>query len=145
MNKARTSGNESSTHTPTTSSLNKFLDQLDASHGPSHVLWYELDSNLKEMNLPVISINTRSITGKFAELVINLNLIRERVFFVIITESLLTEESNLVLEIDGYKYHTINRVGLTGGNIKLFHLDYISNEVISDFSVKEDLYICIFL
>ena len=56
-------------------------------------------------------MNARSITFGFADLVTALNLVRKRLTFIIITESCLTEESNLALEINGYKSHTINRVG----------------------------------
>ena len=46
------------------------------------------------------------------------------------------------MEKDGYS-HTINRVGLTGGGIKLFNLDYISTEVLNNLSVIEDSYECV--
>ena len=88
----------------------------------SNVLWSELDKNLKDNNLSVLTVNARSITGKFADLITNLNLIRKRFTFIIITESWLTEESNFVLEINGYKSHTLNRVGRTGEGIKIFYL-----------------------
>ena len=72
----------------------------------SNKLWSELDKNLKDNNLPVLTVNACSITGKFADLITNLKLIRKRFTFIIITESWLTEESYFVLEINGYKSHT---------------------------------------
>ena len=99
----------------------------------SNVLWSELDENLKDNNLSALTVNARSITGKFADLITNLNLIIKRFTFIIITESWLTEESNFILEINGYKSHTLNRVGRTGGGIKIFYFKYIIAEVISQF------------
>ena len=46
----------------------------------------------------------------FADQVTNLNLVRERFSFIIIMESRLTDESNLVSEVDGDRFQTINRV-----------------------------------
>ena len=87
----------------------------------SNVLWSELEKNLKDNNLSVLTVNTHSTTGKFADLITNLNLIRNRFTYIIITESWLTEEFNFVLELNGYKSHTLNRVGRTGGHIKIFY------------------------
>ena len=66
-------------------------DQVD-SYIPqcSNVLWSELDKNLKDNNLSVLTVNARSITGKFADLITNLNLVRKLFAFIIITESWLT-------------------------------------------------------
>ena len=48
-----------------------------------------------------------------------------------------TDESSFVLEIDGYKSHTINKVGFIEGDIIFFHLEYKITEVTSQFSVIE--------
>ena len=108
-------------------------------------MWFNLDSNLKENNLSILTVDAHSITGKFADLVTNLNLVRKRFSFIIVTESWLSYDSNLVLEINGYKSHSISRTGRKGGGIKLFYLDYISAEVISHLSVIEDSYESIFV
>ena len=77
-------------------------DQVDDYvHKCSNVLWSEWDKNLKDINLSVLNVNARSITGKIADLITNLNLIIEQFTFIIIAESWLTEESNFVLEIKG--------------------------------------------
>ena len=86
----------------------------------SNVLWSVLGKNLKDNNLSVLTVNGRCITGKFADLITNSNLIRKQFTFIIITESWLTEESYFVLEINGNKSHTLNRVGRTGGGIQIF-------------------------
>ena len=70
-----------------------------------YVMWSNLDSNLKENNLSRLTVSAHSITGKFADLVTNLNLIKKRFSFIIVTESWLSYDSNLVLEIKGYKSH----------------------------------------
>ena len=106
----------------------------------SNVLWSELDKSLKDNILSVLTVNAGSITGKFLDLITNLILIRKRFTFIIITESWLTEESNFVLEINGYKSHTLNRVGWTGGGTKIFYLENILTEVISQFYAKQVLH-----
>ena len=86
----------------------------------STVLSSELDKNLEDNNIPVLTVNARSITGKFADLITNLNLVRKRFTFIIITEYWLTDESNFVLEINGYKSYTLDRVDRTKGGIRMF-------------------------
>ena len=110
-----------------------------------NIMWSNLDSKLKENNLSILIVNAHSITGKIADLVTNLNLVRKRFSFIKVTESLLRYDSNLVLEINGYKSHLIGRTGRKGGGIKLFYLDYISAEAISQLSVIEDSYESIFV
>ena len=56
------------------------------------------------------------------------------------TESWLTKESYFVQEINEYKSHTLNRVGRTGGGIKIVFLELIRTEVISQFSAVKDSY-----
>ena len=84
----------------------------------STVLSSELDKNLEDNNIPVLTVNARSITGKFADLITSINLVRKRFNFIIITDSWLIDESNSVLVIIGYKSRTIIRVGRTGGGNK---------------------------
>ena len=90
-------------------------------HQCSNVLWSELDKNLINNNLSALTMNARSITVKFAGLITNLKFIRKRFSFFIITESWQIEESNFVLDINWYKSHSLNRVGLTEGGIKIFY------------------------
>ena len=85
-------------------------------------------------------MNARSITGKFSDLIANLNLIRKRFTFIIITESWLTEKSNFVLEINGYKSNTLNGVGRTGGGTQIFYLGYIITDVLRQFSAVKVSY-----
>ena len=106
----------------------------------SNILWYELDKNLKDNNLFVLTVNARSITGKFADLIIILYLVRKRFTFIIMTESWLTKESFFIQELNEYKSHTLKRVGRTGGGIKIFCLEYVRTEVISQSSAVEDSY-----
>ena len=94
--------------------------------------------------MSVLTVNARSITGKFADLITNLKFIRNRFNFIIITEFWLTEESNFVLEVNGYKSHTVNRVGRSGGGKKKFYLEYIT-VVRNQFSAVEVSYESILL
>ena len=105
-----------------------------------NVMWSNFDSNPKENHLSILTVNAHSLTGKFADLVTNLNLLRKRFFFIIVTDLWLSYYSDLVLEINGYKSHSISRKGRKGGGIKLFYLDYISTEATSHISVKGDSY-----
>ena len=41
-----------------------------------NVMWSNLDSILKEKKLSILTVNAHSITGKFSDLVTNLNLVR---------------------------------------------------------------------
>ena len=72
----------------------------------SNLLGCELDKNLKDNTLYILTLNARSVTGKFADLNANLKLVRKRFTFIIITESWLTKESNYGLESNGNKSHT---------------------------------------
>ena len=96
-----------------------------------NVMWSNLDSSLKENNLCILTMKAQSMSGKFVDLVTNLNLVRKRFSFIIVTESLLSYDSNLALEINSYKSHSISRTFRKGGGIKLLYSDYISTEVIS--------------
>ena len=63
----------------------------------------ELDGNFKDNNLSVLAVNVRSITVKLADMISNLNLAKKRFTFIINVDHWLTDESNFVLEINGYK------------------------------------------
>ena len=89
-------------------------------------------------------MNIRRITAKIANVRTNLNLNRKWFSFIVIKKSWLTDEYNLVSEIDGYKYHTINRVCRTRGDNKLLHFYYVSSEVISNFSIVDESYESLF-
>ena len=80
--------------------------------------WSNLASNLKENNLFILTVNAYSITGKFSDLVTDLNLVRNRFSFIIVTELWLSHDSSLAQEIDGYNSHSISRTGRKGGGIK---------------------------
>ena len=111
----------------------------------TNVLWSELDKKLKDKFLSSLTANTFRKTGKFADLVTNLNLVRKWVTFIIVTEFWLTEELKLVLEINGYKSHIINREGWIGVGIQISYLEYISTEKESPFSKTNDSYDRLFL
>ena len=76
------------------------------------------------------------ITGKFGDFITNSNLVRKCFTYTIFTESWLTDEFNFVLEFNGYKSYTMNRVGRTGGGIQRIYLEFITSDLISHFSVK---------
>ena len=108
------------------------------------VLWFELDKILTGNNLSLLTVNVLSITGKIPDLVTNLKLFCKRFIFIIITGSWLTEEFNLVVEINGYKSLTIIKVRLTCEGIKIFHLETTTTDVICQVSLEEDSYECDF-
>ena len=55
------------------SSKTQWVDDQVDNYVPqcSNVLWSELDKNLKDNNLSVLTVNARSITGKFEDLITN--------------------------------------------------------------------------
>ena len=97
----------------------------------SPVLYYTMvearQKKFKDNNLSIFTVNARCITGQFPDLTTNLIFVRKRFTFIIITESRLKDKINFVLEIIGYKSLTINRVGRTGGGIKLYFFRKYNN------------------
>ena len=80
------------------------------------VLWSELDINFKVNRLSILTVNERNIIGKFDELVTCSSLLEGVLYFFITTECWLSDESNLVSELDGYKFPMINKLERTGWN-----------------------------
>ena len=105
-----------------------------------NVVWSSLDSNLKEINVSKLTVNAHSVTDILTDLVTNLNLVGKRFPFIRDTESCLSFVWKLVLEINSYKCHSISRTGRKGWGIKLFYLDCIQTEVISNFCLLDDSY-----
>ena len=65
-----------------------------------------------------------------------MNRVRKHFTLIIPTESRQTDESKFFQKINGYKSHTINRLGRKGEGIKKIHLDFITTEVISQLIMK---------
>ena len=70
-------------------------------------MWSNLDNNLKENNFTILTVNAHSITGQFADLVTNQNLVTKRFSYIIVTKRWPSYDSYIVLEINGYKPHSI--------------------------------------
>ena len=100
----------------------------------SYCQWYEMSPRPNITPLSVISINVRSLAGKFAELTSYLSSSAIKFTFIIIVESWLTFEKDKALEFEGYKSHAIYRADQVGGGMKLYYLNHINVTVISEFT-----------
>ena len=91
----------------------------------SKVSWTDLSRFVVENSLSVCTINVRSLKNKFQEVVSHLNILKNKISFIIITETWLLPENDLVMDIEGYKAAAVYRDG-RGGGIKIYYLETIS-------------------
>ena len=91
----------------------------------------------------MLSINSHSLSKKYAELHAYLSLIASRFIFIVVVETWLTEFRDKALEIQGYKSHAIYRLNQTSGGIKLYYRDHLTLNVIDQFTGIFDSCQCI--
>ena len=96
------------------------------------VTWLDLAKNIKKLGLSCFSINIRSISGKFGELVAHLNAIGKKFTFILITETWLRDDTDVGFNIKGYKSVSLNRNNRNGGGLKLFFDDSISVTILEN-------------
>ena len=90
----------------------------------------ELKSKLFESSFSLLSVNIRSLSCKFSEFLSHLSLVQKKFSFICITETWLTKEKDIGLEIEGYKSVSFYREGAQrGGGIKLYYLDHLNINV----------------
>ena len=81
----------------------------------SFVNWDSFNNCLGENKLSLLCVNARSIFNKFGEFLGHIKLLKYRITFIVIVESWLKLETDVALEIPGYKscslYRSGNRVG----------------------------------
>ena len=101
----------------------------------SYVSWSDLSASLVPNNLSFLSLNARSISNKFPELLGFLGYIRTHKFtFILITESWLTPGNDINFEIPGYKSVSMYRSVHSGGGIKLYYSDVVQISVVGEFT-----------
>ena len=96
--------------------------------------WNVVSDGLGSETLSVMSVNVRSIVGKFPELIASLISLKHKFTFIIIIETWLTKEKDKALEIHGYKSCSLYRENQIGGGIKLYYLDNINVCIIDHFT-----------
>ena len=99
-----------------------------------YISWNALVKKFKKQKLSFLCINVRSFIGKFLELHSYLSNLHEKFTFIVVTETWLTKETDLVLEISGYRSQSLYRPDRLGGGIKVFYLDYISVTILEQFT-----------
>ena len=96
--------------------------------------WEKLSHNIDSHNNNILSINVRSLPGKFSELLTCLNTVKKRFTFIVLTEVWLHETDDYSFEIPGYKSVSIYREKQRGGGIKVYYLESVNIEVIKHMS-----------
>ena len=102
--------------------MNRFQDNAE-SYAPqcNNCSWHELSNNIKVENSNIISINMRSIVGKFGEFVSYLNVVKKPFTFIVLTETWLSESTDYGYDIEGYESLSVYRCNQRGGGIKIYH------------------------
>ena len=93
--------------------------------------WGKLNRHFKKRGLSFLSLNIRSLTGKFSEFIAHLNLIKKKFTFILITESWLSSKTDCAFDIEGYKSVSLHRNSM-GGGIKLYYEDHINVTVLEN-------------
>ena len=105
----------------------------------SYATWDNLSRKSNNENLSFLCVNLRSIGSKFAEFTSYLAKLKWKFKFIAVTESWLTPDKDVALEIEGYKSKSIYRSGnRRGGGIKLYFLESINVNVIENLTFVED-------
>ena len=60
------------------------------------------------------------MTNQFSEFLANLSILKSRFTFIVVTETWLTGEKDIGLDINGYKSHSVYRDDTIGGGIKMY-------------------------
>ena len=102
------------------------------SHNPNchFVEWSSLANRFKTENLSFLTINIRSLPGKFSEFVAHLNMVKHKFTFIVVVETWLSEWTDLALDIEGYKSYSLYREDQVGGGIKIFYSDFVTASII---------------
>ena len=88
--------------------------------------WENLYKIHVKNDLCLLTINMRSLKNKFQEFFVHLSGMRVKITFVLITESWLNPDSDVMFELPGYKSFNFYRPRGIGGGLKLYCLEHIS-------------------
>ena len=98
--------------------------------------WDNFHNILGQNKLSILCFNARSILNKFTDFKTYLSMINFRFTFLLITETWLHENSNISLELPGYKSLSVYRgESQRGGGLKLFYLNNIKCTLIQEHSL----------
>ena len=117
-----------------------FPDQIIESPEPncSIATWDILPKNVSSKSFSVLCINMRSMCNKFEEfegLIKDSNL---KFTFIVITESWLKKDIDILYELDGYRSKSIYRDMKRGGGIKLYYRDHLNVKLIIEYTHVKD-------
>ena len=76
----------------------------------------------------------RSLFNKYPELSSHLSIIKRKFSFIILTETWLTDCKDVGFEFSGYKSFAVYRNQRIGGGIKIYYLDHITADMVSELS-----------
>ena len=96
--------------------------------------WSALSNSLEENKFFVLSMNIRRMTGKFSEFISHLNLVGKRFTFIVITETWLSESTDIGFDNEGYRCVSVYRGDRRGGGIKIYYLDAIKASIMNTIS-----------
>ena len=96
--------------------------------------WKDVGKKIKN-NLSFMTINVRSISNKFSEILSYIESIKEKTSFILITETWLNRNTDVTFEIPGYKSFNYYRNDHSereriGGGMKLYVLEQINASTI---------------
>ena len=121
--------------------LNRFPTHLSSSLPPpptitsvSHVDWDSISEKFFHNGMSLIHINMRSLFNKYSELSSHLSIVKRKFSFIILTETWLTDCKDVGFEFPGYKSFAVYRNQRIGGGIKMYYLEHITADVVSELS-----------
>ena len=98
------------------------------------ISWDDFSEENCHNKLSLVSINVRSLSNKFGELVGLLSSLKTKFTFIILCETWLNETGDVGFEITGYKSTFLYRVGSKEGGIKIYYLENIVVEEIGEYT-----------
>ena len=105
----------------------------------SDIEWVNLSREISCGELSVLTINMRSLAGKFPELVSHLKLLNRKFSIVILVETWLSDATDIAFEIEGYNSFALNRTGRRGGGIKIYTDSCMHSSMSKDLSITDDV------
>jgi len=114
------------------------MNQNEYTANCSYNTWEQICTCIDDRALSFMLINVRSFVGKFEEFEHYIQNFNRNITFIGIVETWLNENTDKLLELDGYRSSSIYRNKRKGGGIKLYYLDHIDVSIISEFTGIEE-------
>ena len=93
--------------------------------------WDSFNKLNKKSNLSFMTINIRSLRGKFDEMCLYLTNLKNKITFLVLTETWLQPNTDILFDIPGYKSYNLFRVDGIGGGIKIYAIDHVPAKVLN--------------